>query len=144
MFDRVEADQADAGIELDMGAHMHGAVADAALQRLAAARVNVLDRELLLGRRGDANGLRDRALLDMAAIHDAGLVEMDMGLDHAGQDETGFGIDFPRVGVKISRDGRDHSTLDADIGDTKRALLHEAGIANNEVHQFTEARSAAE
>ncbi len=46
LLDRVEPDHADARIKLDMGAHMHGAVADAALQRLLAARVDVLDGEV--------------------------------------------------------------------------------------------------
>ena len=100
LLDRVEADHADTRIELDMGAHMHGAVADAALQRLLAARVDILDGELLLGRCGDPDGLGDRAFLDMAAIHDAGLVEMDMGLDHAGHHEAAPGVELRRIGAE--------------------------------------------
>ncbi len=64
LFDRVKADHADAGIEFDMGAHMHGALRDAALQRPLAARVNVLDGEIALGGRGFPHGFGDGAFLD--------------------------------------------------------------------------------
>ncbi len=83
LFDRFEADHANARIEFDMGAHVHGAMRDAALQRPPAPRVNVLDGEVALGGRGFPNGFGDGAFLDVATVEDAGLVEMDMGLDHA-------------------------------------------------------------
>ena len=88
LLDRLEPDHADARIEFDMGAHMHGALRDAALQRPLAARVNVLDREIALGRGGLPDGFGDGALLDHATVHDAGLVEMDMRLDQAGDHQA--------------------------------------------------------
>ena len=137
LLDRVEADHADTRIELDMGAHMHGTVADAALERLFASRENILDGELLFGRRGDPHRLGDRALLDMAAIHDAGLVEMDMGLDHAGHHEAAPGVELRRVGAETGGQCCDPGALNADINDGKRALMQDAGVTNDQIHYFT-------
>ena len=82
--DAVEAAHADDRIDLDMGAHAHGAVADAALERAPATRIDVGLGEAVLGPRGFAHGLGDRALGGLAAVEDAGLVEMDVGLDEPG------------------------------------------------------------
>ena len=59
-LDRLEAAQADARIDLDMGAHPRGAVHDGALDHLGAARVDVLDREIALHGRDRGDGLRRR------------------------------------------------------------------------------------
>ena len=91
-LDRFEPDHADAGIEFDVGAHAHRALRDATLQRALAAVVNVLDRKIALGGRGFPNRFRDGAFLDPATVEDAGLVEMDVRLDHAGNDEAGPSI----------------------------------------------------
>jgi len=49
----------------------------------AAPRIDVFDGEAALGGGGFPNGFGDRALLDAAAVEDAGLVEVNMRLDHA-------------------------------------------------------------
>ena len=84
-LDRLETAQADARIDLDMGAHPRGAVHDRALEHPRAARIDVLDREIALHRGDRLDGLADAAMVMAAAAEQAGLVEMDMGVDEAGQ-----------------------------------------------------------
>ena len=80
-----EPAQPDLGIDLDMGAHAGGAVADALLDRARGALGHVLDRESVLDGRDPLHGeMREALGLAVAARQDARLVEMDMGLDEAG------------------------------------------------------------
>jgi hypothetical protein len=67
---------------------------------------------------------------------------MDVRLDQARHDEAARGIRFPCVGRQGRRDGTDGAAIDADIGDTKRAILQDAGVPNDQVHQFTAAGRA--
>jgi hypothetical protein len=122
-----------------MGAHAHRAIHDTSFYGPLAPRVNVLDREIALGCRGFANGFGDRTLFDAATVEDAGLVEMDMRLDHAGDHETTRGIQFSGISLQSWRYGRNRRATNADIDDTKLAVLQRAGIADDEVHQFTAA-----
>src|SRR5947209_18613044 len=62
LLDRIEADQLYSGIELDMRAHAHRAVHDAALQRLLRTRIDVLDRESAFRRSGLAHRFGDGTL----------------------------------------------------------------------------------
>jgi hypothetical protein len=99
LLDGLEPDHADAGIKLHMRAHARRPVRNAALQGLLAARINVLDREISLGARGLPDRLGDGTLLDPAAVQDAGLVEMDVRLDHPGHDKATGRVDLSRVGL---------------------------------------------
>src|SRR5579872_1217969 len=136
LFDRLQPDQADAGIELHMGTHPHRAVRYAALQRLLSPCIDILRRESALGRGGFANGFRNGALLDTAAVHDAGLVEMNMSFDKAGDQQTSLCLQFGPVGRKRGRDGGDLSAIDGDIDLDEFAVLQYARIADNEIHHF--------
>src|SRR5581483_2089404 len=86
--DGVEADHSYPGIELDMGAHARGAMADAALERPSAAFIHILDREAALGGRGFPRRLHHGPLLDPAAVENARLVEMDMRLNQTRHQEA--------------------------------------------------------
>ena len=78
-----EAAHADAGIDLDLRAHAGGAVHDALLEGALGARAHVLDRHVFLERRDALDRAERAALLRRAAVDDARLVEMDVGLDQA-------------------------------------------------------------
>ena len=93
-LDRLEAAQADARIDLDMGAHARGAVNDRALEHPGAARIDVLDGEIALHRGDGADRLADAAVVMAAAAEQAGLVEMDMGVDEARQHQPAGGVDL--------------------------------------------------
>ncbi len=135
LADGVEADHADPGIELDMGAHAHRAVRAAALQRPPRPRIDIFDGEIALDGRGFPDGFRDGALLDAAAVEDAGLVEMDVRFDQARHDKTARGIRLPYVGRQSRRDGGDRTAVDADVDDAKLAILQDAGVPNDQIHQ---------
>ena len=100
--DGVEAREPDARIDLHMGAHARGALHDRLLERAPRARIDVVLGEGALG----GGDLRDRllqgALLGPAAIENAGLVEMNVGLDEARDDQASADI-FDR---RIRRDGK--------------------------------------
>jgi len=114
-------------------------VRDAALQRPPRPRIDIFDGEIALDGRGFPDGFRDGALLDAAAVEDSGLVEMDMRLDQARHDKTARGIQLRCVGFQPGRDGGDGAAIDADIDDAKLTVLQDAGVPNNQVHQFTAA-----
>ena len=84
---RLEAAQADARIDLDVGSHARGAVDDGTFEHLGAARVDVLDREILLHPGDGADRFRDAAVIMPAAAEQAGLVQMDVAVHEAGQGE---------------------------------------------------------
>ena len=73
-------------VDLDMRAHAHGALQDRPFQRAAGALINVIFAEGALGRGHLGNRFRKRPLLRFAAVEDAGLVEVDMRFDEAGDD----------------------------------------------------------
>ena len=130
-LDRLEAAQADARIDFDMGAHPRGAVHDGALDHLCAARIDVLDREIALHRRDRANGLADAAMVVPAAAEQAGLVEMDMGVDEAGQGEPAADIDLGRLAGKPRLDRGDPAAGYADIDRDGRGPR--PGVAEDQV-----------
>ena len=114
-LDRLEAAQPDARIDLDMGAHPRGAVHDGALEHPRAAGIDVLDGEIALhgGDRGDR--LADGGMVVPAAAEQAGLVEMDVGVDEAGQRQLAADLDFGRVAGQPRLDGGDPAAGYADI-----------------------------
>ena len=140
--DCLEAGHADAGIEFDMGAHAHRAVRNAALKRVLCSRVNVFGGEVALGSRGDPHRFRDGALLDMAAVEDAGLVEMDVRLDQTGNDEGAGRIQLAPIGLEGGRDDGYRAAVDTDIDAAKLTILHNAGVSNDQIHQLTTAGCA--
>ncbi len=102
LVDRFEPDHSNSRIKLDMGTHAHRALRDAAFQGPPAPRIDVFDGEAALGGRGFPDGFGDGAFLDAAAVEDAGLVEMDMRLDHAGDHQAALRFQFR----PIRRQGR--------------------------------------
>ena len=136
LLDRLKSDQSDAGVQFDMGPHPHRAMRNATLQRLSASRIDVLDGEAALGRRGFANGLGDRALLETATIKDAGLVEMNMRFDQAGNDEAAFRLQFGAIGRQRRRNGCDPLALDGNIDIDEFAIAQDARVPDNQIHQF--------
>ena len=105
-----------AGIDLDMRAHARRAVLDAVLQRLARARVHVLDRHGVLDRRHALHGVRVAVGLRRAAVDDARLVEMDVRLDQAAAAQAAFGVVRRRIADEVRLDRRDAALLEADVG----------------------------
>ena len=103
------------GIDLEMRAHVHRAVRDAALQRAFGARVDVLGGEVLL-RLGDfADRLFEVALLGLAAVEDVRLVEMDVRLDERRRDEPAAEIHRAAFCGELRLDRRDPAAIDADV-----------------------------
>jgi hypothetical protein len=75
--------QPDAGVDFDLRAHARGTVQDAFLERARGAHARILDRERPLQRRDPLDRVDLARLLGRAALDDARLVEVDMGLDQA-------------------------------------------------------------
>ena len=98
-----------------MGAHARGAVHDGALDHPRAARIDVLHREIALHRRDCGDGLGHAAMVVPATAEQAGLVEVDVGVDEAGQGEPAADIDLGRFAGKPRFDGGDAPAGDADI-----------------------------
>ncbi len=78
--------EADARVDLDVGAHELRAREDRLLQRAPRARLDVGFGEGGFGARGLGDRFLQRAFDDAAAVEDAGLVEVDVGFDEARQD----------------------------------------------------------
>ena len=97
--DRIKSLQADARIDFDMGAHARRALQDRFFKGAAGAFINVVLGECALGGRDFGDRLGERSLLRFAAVKDAGLVEMNMGFDKAGDHESA-GDDLPRVATR--------------------------------------------
>src|SRR5262249_58405444 len=107
--------QPDAGVDLDLRAHAGGAVQDALLERARGAHARVLDRERLLQRRDALDRVDLAHLLGRAALDDARLVEVNMGLDQAGADEAAGRVVFAAVSRQCGRNRGDPAGLDADV-----------------------------
>ena len=129
-----EAPQADDRVDLQLGAHVGGAVQDAFLERLLPALVDVLRRERLLDPGDLADGLLQIAALRSAAIEDAGLVQMDMGLDEARGDQPAAGVDLLAPGREAGLDGGDAAALDADVHRGPIRTVIDPGVAQDSVH----------
>src|SRR5262249_43071448 len=112
-----DAAQADLGIDLGMGAHAHGTVADTLLDGSRGALDHVLDGEGVLDRRHPLHREVGVALLRvLAAPQDAGLVEMDVRVDEARADQPAATLHlFPRSAADLRRYRGDAPILDADV-----------------------------
>ena len=113
--DGVKALQADAWIDLDVRAHQLRAANDRLLERANGAGCDVVFRERPLDPRGLGDGLGERALRQVAAVDDAGLVEVDVGLDEARQHEPAADGDRLAIARQRRLDRRDASACDADV-----------------------------
>ena len=111
----LEAAQADAWIDLDMGAHAGRAVHDRALDHPGAARIDILDAEVPFHRRHGADGIAKTAVIVPAAFEQAGLVEMDVSVDEAGQGQSAADVDLDRVAGKPGLNRSDPAAFHADI-----------------------------
>src|SRR5262249_7773088 len=131
----LEAAHADAGIELDLGAHAGGAVLDAFLQGPLGARAYVLDRHALL-QRGDAfHRAQPAALLRRAAVDDAGLVEMGVGLDQPRTGQASLrAVDF-RLGDEAVLDRDDAALVHADVEQPARRPVGKTCVVDDEIHE---------
>src|ERR1700691_1167590 len=98
-----------------MGAHMGRAMEDRLLQGAARTGVNVLWRKRGLGLGGLADRLGEIAALGSTAVKDAGLVEVQMGLDEPCTDEPAVEVDRLALGFEPRSDRRDLSRSDPDI-----------------------------
>src|SRR5579883_1304387 len=119
-----------------MGAHPHRTVRYAALQRLLSSCIDIFRRESPLGRGGFANRFGNSALLDTAAIHDTGLVEMNVRLDQAGNHQAPLCLQFGPLGRKRGRDRGDLPRVDRDIELGEIAIAQNACVADNEIHHL--------
>src|SRR5436190_8411670 len=93
-LDRLETAQADTRVDFDMGAHPRGAVDHRALDHPFAAVVDVLDGEIALHRGYGLDRLAEAVMAMAATAEQAGLVEMDMGVDETRQYQPAGGIDL--------------------------------------------------
>ena len=128
----VKAVQSDARVDLDMGAHAHGAVEDRFLQRAARTPINVVLVEMALGRRDFGNRLGKRALFRFTAIENAGFIEMNMCLDEAWDDKLAAKIVLRGTGGNRRPDVDDAALGDRNI-DNARLAIANAGITQDEI-----------
>src|SRR5690349_11553522 len=96
--DRIEAAKSDIRIDFHVRAHVHDAVQDGMLQRLASARVGVFLRERVFDGRYTLHVIRGAPVFERRdAVEDARLVEMEMALHQSGRDEPRACIDARSV-----------------------------------------------
>ena len=88
---------------------------DGPLDDLLAALVNVCHREVALHRRHRGDGFRHAAMVVPTAAEQAGLVEVDVRIDEAGQSEPAADVDLGCLAGEARFDGGDAPTGDADI-----------------------------
>ena len=104
---------------------------DGALDHPRAARVNVFHREIALHGRDRGDGLSHAAMVVPATAEQAGLVEMNMGVDETGQGEPAADVDLGRFAGKPGFDGGDTPAGDADID--RGGRRPGPGVAEDEV-----------
>jgi len=98
-----------------MGAHAGGAMHDGALDHPRPARIDIFHREIALHGRDRGDSFGDAAMVVPAAAQQAGLVEVDVGVDEAGQGEPAADIDLGRLTGKPRFDRGNTPTGNADI-----------------------------
>ena len=111
----LEPSEADAGIDLELRAHMCRAVEDAALERPLAALVDVLRREGRLRLGHFLDGFFEVSFVGAAAIENVRLVEMDVRLDETGRHEPAADIDRFAFSGEVRDNGGDPARLNADV-----------------------------
>ena len=130
-LDGLKAAQADARVDLDMGPHVRGAVDNRALDHAGAAGIDVFDGEIALHGGYRADGIADAAMVVAAAAEQAGLVEMDMGVDETGQHQLAADVDLGRLAGQFWRDCSDLSAGYPDID--RRCHSPHRGVAEDQV-----------
>ena len=98
-----------------MGSHARRAVDDGTFEHPGAARVDVLDREILFIPATALDRVRDAAVIVPAAAQQARLVEMDVAVDEAGQGEAPADIDFDSLAGELWLDRSNTASPHADI-----------------------------
>src|SRR6195256_2719885 len=130
-LDGGKAAQSDARVDLDMGPHPRGAGNDGALDHAGAARIDILDREVALHGGDGANGFADAAMVMLAAAEQAGLVEVNVGIDKAGKHELAVDIDLGAFRIQPRRDRGNPAIGYPDIDGNGRRRRH--GTAKDQV-----------
>ena len=117
-LDALEAAHPDLGIDFAMGAHAGGAVADALLDGGRRPLEHILDGHRVLDRRHALHREVRHALgVVFAAAEDAGLVEMDVGVDEARTDQSTMTlVFFPGAAAELGGNRGDAALAYADIG----------------------------
>jgi hypothetical protein len=109
------------------------AVEDALFQRAPRALIDIVRREGAL-RLGDLpDGFFQMALLRLAAVENAGFVEMNMGLDETRRDQPALEIDLLGFCGKPRLDRRDAFAFYADV-ERRVVAAHDPGVAQDEIH----------
>jgi hypothetical protein len=109
-----EGAEADARIDLDMRADAHGSLQDRLDQGLLGTRIDVVLGEVPLQAGNLGDRLAERAL-GRAAIENAGLVEMQVAVDEARQDQSPRRRFLPSGAAEIRADRRDDAVDDTDV-----------------------------
>src|SRR6516165_9527254 len=119
-------------IDLDMGAHAQGTLQDRLLQGARGAPIDVVLAERAFGGGDLGDRLRKRSLPGLAAVENAGLVEMNMRLDEAGDDELAGNVLLGSIRIDA---GRNLHKAAAGDGDVRRFRLAsaDAGVAQNQI-----------
>ena len=120
--DRMKAPKPNARVNLHVGAHAHGPLEDRLFQRSATALIDVLLGEGALGRRHRGNRLGERPFARMTTVENARLVEMDVRLDEARNDELAGEV----LGASIRIDARSN----LDDATSHHADVHGLAISN--------------
>src|SRR5271169_1625521 len=115
-----------------MGAHSHGALQDRPFQRAAGALINVVFAEGALGRAHLGNRFGKRSLPRLTAVEDAGLIEVDMRFDEAGDDQFAADVFRRCIRANVTADIDDTPAADGDI-DGRRVSAADVGIAQDQV-----------
>ena len=131
LFDGREAAQAGARVDLHMRAHVGGPFQDRLLEHARPALVDVLDREAALQLRDGLDGRSEIAVVMRAAAEQAGLVEMNVSVDEAREDQPSAGGNLRRVGLQAGLDRYDLPIPDADV--SRRFPARNPGLAQNPV-----------
>ena len=96
----IEPGQADLRVQFHVGAHVRGALQYRLIQHQGCAPVHIVFGELCLRGPGLRYGFGQRAFVQPAALHDAGLVQMDVGFNQARQHEPAAQVQgLPLTGV---------------------------------------------
>ena len=98
-----------------MGPHAVRAVDDAQFERLARSRVDVFFGEAALGLGHPLHGLGEAAGPAGTPPVEAGLVEVDVGVDEAGQHQPAPHVDLGRIANEVAFDCGNPRAGDADI-----------------------------
>ncbi len=112
-----------------MGPHAVRAVGDGHFERPAGAPVDVLFGKAALGFGDPPHGLGEAAGPTGTSLVEAGLVEVDVGIDEAGQHQPAAEIDLGRIASEIAPDRGEPRAGDADI--ERAAPIAEIGAADH-------------